>query len=147
MHAAEAATKKDGISPEAEKKIKENLIMLKIKVLIPAAKIAKKIDVDSIMKKLASLDCFTVKKGEKIDIKKQLAEHGTEIGLAIIPELINIAADVAEDLPELVAAYKGITPAEAAELDAIEEIKGLAKDAGILDFFASALKKKSEGLA
>lgn len=121
--------------------------MLKIKMLVPAAKIVKKIDVDSITTKLASLDCFTVKKGEKIDVKKQLAEHGTEIGLAIMPDLVNIVADVAEDLPEFFAAYKGITPAEAAELDAIEEIKGLAKDAGILDFFASALKKKSEGLA
>lgn len=118
--------------------------MLKIKVLIPAAKIIKKIDVDSVTKKLAALDCFAVKKGEKIDFKKQLAEHGTEIGMAIMPELINIAADVAGDLPELIAAYKGITVKEAAELDAIEEIKGLAKDAGIFDFFASALKNKSE---
>ena len=58
---------------------------------------------------------------------------------AILPQLDSVS----DFLAEFVAAYKGVSVEEAEKLDAIEVIKELIGDSGVLNFFSSALRKES----
>ena len=50
---------------------------------------------------------------------------------------------IADDIPPLVAAYKGVSTDEASKLDAAEVIDEIIHDEGIVNFFAKALRRKA----
>lgn len=112
--------------------------MLKIKLLPVIFGIVGKLDLQPAL--------AGIKKAYEAQTKEQDMEAlKTEIGFTIIDSLLPQLGKVAGDLPKLVAAYKNISEEEAGELDAIEEIKALAGDTGILKLFQYALQVKSSG--
>ncbi len=112
--------------------------MLKIKLLPVIFGIVGKLDLQPALAGIKNAYAAQANEQDTEELK-------TEIGFAIIESLLPQIGKVADDLPKLVAVYKGITVEEAGELDAIEEIKALAADAGVLKVFQSALQAKSSG--
>ena len=112
--------------------------MLKIKLLPVIFGIVGKLDLQPAL--------AGIKKAYEAQTEEQDTEAlKTEIGFTIIDSLLPQLGKVADDIPKLVAIYKGISEEEAGELDAIEEIKALAADAGILKLFRYALLVNSSG--
>jgi len=57
------------------------------------------------------------------------------IGLMILDVIISNAYKASNEVIEFVAAYKGITPGEAEQLDFVVVMKEIFKETGILNFF------------
>lgn len=107
--------------------------MLKIKVIPIAMKIASKIELSPVLSAVAQVN----KNGAADENKK------AELGFAVLEALLPQLGKIADDVAELVAAYEGISVAEAGELDALAEFKKMAEDTGLINFFSSALRGKS----
>ena len=104
--------------------------MLTIGTMPIMLKIVGKLDIKPIIPMLKNLDIFEEPKDAE-DAKDVLAEITPQLG------------KIADDLPPLVAAYKGISVAEAQKLDAAEVINELVNDEGVRSFFKRALRKKA----
>lgn len=119
--------------------------MLKLKVIPIALNIASKIDTAPIVEAVKAINDFkpTTDKEEAI---AQIEAHKTEVGIAVIGAIVPQLGKISSDVVELVAAYKGVTTEEAGEMDAVAALKEIAHDAGVVDFFKSALQKKGKGL-
>ena len=72
--------------------------------------------------------------------KEKVGLLGAEVLMDITPQL----GKIADDLPQLVAAYKGVSIEEANKLDAAEVINEIINDDGVTSFFKRALRKKAE---
>lgn len=118
--------------------------MLNIKSMAILLKITAKLDIKPVIDKLKNLDIFAEAKSPdeamKQLTKEKAATVGAEMFAAILPQLDSVS----DFLAEFVAAYKGVSVEEAEKLDAIEVIKELIGDSGVLNFFSSALRKKVE---
>ena len=116
--------------------------MLNIKSMAILLKITAKLDIKPVIDKLKNLDIFAEAKSPDEAMKQLTKEKaaivGAEMFAAILPH------SVSDFLAEFVAAYKGVSVEEAEKLDAIEVIKELIGDSGVLNFFSSALRKKVE---
>lgn len=113
--------------------------MLKVKMIPILARIVAKIDLDPIVARFKALD--VVKEGQSgfSDLTdEQKATIAFELLGAITPQLDKIA----EELPALIAEFKGVTQEEAGELDFLPVIGEILSDTGITSFFGSALQKK-----
>lgn len=100
--------------------------MLKLVLIKPLGKILKQIDADKLLKELGGIN------------NADSLEGKGEIGEVIITAIVNNLAEIADNLIELCAAYKGVTVEEAGQLDAIVTIKELIGEVGFSDFLASA---------
>lgn len=118
--------------------------MLNIETLPLLLKIVSKLDITPVVEKLKGVDIFEEPKDGE-DAKKQLSrEKVGVIAMETIAELTPQLGKIADDLPPLVAAYKGVTVEEAKKLDAAEVINEIITDEGIITFFKRALRKKVE---
>ena len=119
--------------------------MLSIRTMPLLMKIAGKIDTKPIIEKVGDIDVYSEVENEDGTVTRELdREKVGALGVKVIAELLPQLGKVADDLPPLVAAYKNIPIEEANDLDAIEVLKEIASDTGIVNFFNLALQKKVE---
>ncbi len=120
--------------------------MLKISVLPILLKIVSKLDIKPAVALLKGLDIFDDVQGKGAEgVKKALTrEKMGQVAFEIIAELTPQLGKIADDIPPLVAVYKGVSVEEAMDLDVAEIINELINDEGIITFFKRALQKKVE---
>ena len=104
--------------------------MLTIKVIPKLFKIAAKLDLTPLAKKIKNIDDKNV--------------NATELGVEIVAEIIPQLGNIADDIPDLVAIYKNISLDEALEVNAVEFINEIINDKDIMNFFSRALQKRVE---
>ena len=117
--------------------------MLTIKTIPTLLKIVGKLDIKPAVEMLKGLDIFEDAKDAKDAMKQFSREKVGILACEILCELTPQLGKIADDLPPLVAAYKGISVAEAQKLDAAEVINELVNDEGVRSFFKRALRKKA----
>lgn len=120
--------------------------MLTIGTMPVLLKIVGKIDIKPIIPILKNLDIFEEPKdGEdaKDTLKNLSKEKIGALAFEVLSEITPQLGKIADDLPPLVAAYKGVSVAEAEKLDAAEVINELINDEGVITFFKRALQKKA----
>ena len=120
--------------------------MLTIGTMPIMLKIVGKLDIKPIIPKLKKLDIFEEPKDAedaKDALKKLSKEKVGVLACEVLAEITPQLGKSADDLPPLVAAYKGISVAEAQKLDAAEGINELVNDEGVRSFFKRALRKKA----
>lgn len=121
--------------------------MINIKTMPLLLKIIAKLDITPVIDKLKTVDIFKEADNAE-DALKQLDRE--KVGMLAIEAVADITPQlgrIADDLPQLVAAYKDITVEEAYKLDAAEVINEIINDEGIITFFKRALRKKVEQTA
>jgi hypothetical protein len=93
---------------------------------------------------------LTIKQGlkisaivDKMDLKIT-DPNGTQeqVGADMIMQSVRKAHKAEQEVYALVADIKGCTAAEAEKVDLVEFIKEVSNNAGIMDFFSSAVKQK-----
>lgn len=119
--------------------------MLSIRTIPLLMKIAAKLDTTPIIEKMKGLDVYNETKNDDGTVTRELdREKVGLLGVEVFAELIPQLGKVADGLPQLVAAYKNISIEDALDLDAVEVLKEIAADTGVVNFFKSALQKKVE---
>ena len=117
--------------------------MIKIKMVPILSRIVSNLDLEPIIEKVVNLDLFNIN-GKKIIAKEITPEKIGDILEAVLPEIAKQIGAIGEFIPELVAAYKGVSIEEAEEMDFAEIICDFRHDEGIKNFFVNALRKKVE---
>lgn len=119
--------------------------MLSIRTMPLLMKIAAKLDITPIVEKLKGVDIYSETQNEDGTVTRELdREKVGLLGFEVITEVMPQLGKVADDLPALVAAYKNIPIEDALDLDAMEVLKEIVTDTGVMSFFKSALQKKVE---
>ena len=119
--------------------------MLSIRTIPLLMKIAAKLDTTPIIEKMKGVDVYNETKNDDGTVTRELdREKVGLLGVEVFAELIPQLGKVADDLPILVAAYKNIPIEDALDLDAMEVLKEIVTDTGVMSFFKSALQKKVE---
>lgn len=119
--------------------------MLSIRTMPLLMKIAAKLDITPIVEKLKGVDIYNETQNDDGTVTREFdREKVGLLGFEVITELIPQLGKVADELPLLVAAYKNISIEDALDLDAIEVLKEIVADTGVMSFFKSALQKKVE---
>ena len=118
--------------------------MLTIRTMPILLKIVGKLDITPVVNALKGADIFDEPSDAENAVKQLSKEKIGLLGMTVIGELTPQLGKIADDIPALVAAYKGITPSEAEAMDAAEVINELINDDGIRSFFKTALRKKVE---
>ena len=78
---------------------------------------------------------------DKLDLKITDPKASQEqIGADLIMQIISKAHKAEKEIYAFVAEAKGITPQEAEKVDLVQFIKEIASDAGVVNFFKSAVK-------
>lgn len=113
--------------------------MLKIKTIPVIMRITSKLDLAPVIAAVKELNDFKPA-DNTAEAAQQLAERKVELGLAVIGSITPQLGAISDDIVELIASYEGVSLEEAGDLDAVEEIKKIAGDAGIANFFKSALQ-------
>lgn len=118
--------------------------MLTLKTIPVLLKIVGKLDLKPLIGVLKEADIFKDPESSRDAIdqlsKEKLGLIAVEAIAALTPQL----GKIADDLPELAAAYKGISLEDAYNLDAAEIIGEIIHDEGIKSFFGGLLRKKEE---
>ena len=120
--------------------------MLTIGTMPIMLKIVGKLDIKPVISMLKNLDIFEEPKDAedaKDALKKLSKEKVGVLACEVLAEITPQLGKIADDLPPLVAAYKGISVAEAQKLDAAEVINEFINDEGVKTFFKRALRKKA----
>lgn len=117
--------------------------MLTIRSMPILLKIAGKLDFAPIIEKLKAADIFDAANNSEDALKQLSREKLGLLGMEVITLITPQLGKIADDIPALVAAYKGVTLKEAEELDAAAVINELINDEGVRGFFKTALRKKS----
>lgn len=116
--------------------------MLTIRTLPILLKIVGKLDIKPIVNALKGADIFDEPTDAANAVKQLSKEKIGLLGATVIGELTPQLGKIADDIPALVAAYKGVTLKEAEEMDAAEVINEIINDDGVKSFFATALRKR-----
>ncbi len=78
---------------------------------------------------------------DKLDLKITDPKASQEqIGADLMMQIISKAHKAEKEIYAFVAEAKGITPQEAEKADLVQFIKEIASDAGVINFFKSAVK-------
>lgn len=78
---------------------------------------------------------------DKLDLKISNPNAGAEqIGADMIMQIVSKAHKAEQEIYAFVAEYKSITSKEAENIDLIQLTKELVSDAGVVNFFKSAVK-------
>lgn len=117
--------------------------MLTIRTMPILLKIVGKLDLQPIIETLKGADIFDDVNSAEDAIKQLSKEKVGILGMEVISVIAPQLGRIADDIPPLVATYKGITLKEAEELDAAEVINELINDDGVRSFFVRALRKKA----
>lgn len=117
--------------------------MLKIRTMPILLKIVGKLDINPIVEALKGADIFDDPANAKDAIKQLSREKVGLLGMTVLGAITPQLGRIADDIPPLVAAYKGVSIAEAEEMDAAEVINEIINDEGVRSFFTNALRKKA----
>lgn len=112
--------------------------MLNVKSIQILLKITSKLDFTPVFDVFKDEQLFNAVTNKKEALDQITPEKLGEIAVKIIGALIPQLDTVAEFLPELIAAYKGIPIDEAEQLDAMEALSEVFGDKGIRAFFKRA---------
>ena len=116
--------------------------MLTIGTMPILLKIIGKIDIKPVVEKLRNMDVFEETENAEEAVKQLSKEKVGSLAMDILTEITPQLGKIADDLPPLVAAYKGVSIEEAVKLDAAVVINEIINDEGIVNFFKTALQKK-----
>ena len=117
--------------------------MLTIGTVPLLLKIVGKLDVKPLISAAKNADIFADVEGKEAALNELSKEKLGLLAFEIISELTPQLGKIADDIPPLVAAYKGVSTDEASKLDAAEVIDDIIHDEGIVNFFAKALRRKA----
>lgn len=112
--------------------------MLNVKSIQILLKITSKLDFTPVFDVFKDEQIFSAVTNKKEALDQITPEKLGEIAVKIIGALIPQLDTVAEFLPELIAAYKGIPVNEAEQLDAMEALSEVFGDKGVRAFFKRA---------
>jgi hypothetical protein len=112
--------------------------MLNVKSIQILLKITSKLDFTPVFDVFKDEQIFSAVTNKKEALDQITPEKLGEIAVKIIGALIPQLDTVAEFLPELIAAYKGIPIDEAEQLDAMEALSEVFGDKGVRAFFKRA---------
>ena len=112
--------------------------MLNVKSIQILLKITSKLDFTPVFDVFKDEQIFNAVTNKKEALDQITPEKLGEIAVKIIGALIPQLDTVAEFLPELIAAYKGIPVNEAEQLDAMEALSEVFGDKGVRAFFKRA---------
>lgn len=116
--------------------------MITLKAFPKLLKIAAKLDIEPLIEPLKDMDIFAEPKSKE-DVTRQLSKEKIGIiGMTILARVTPQIGKIADDIPDLVAAYKDISIEEANKLNAFEAVNELIHDDGIQKYFFDSLKKK-----
>src|SRR5690606_3248257 len=96
------------------------------------------------------MSMFTLKQGlklsaiiDKLDLKiTDPKADANKVGADLMMQIISKAHKAEKEIYAFVAETKGITPQEAENVALVQFMKELASDAGVVNFFKSAVKSK-----
>ena len=78
---------------------------------------------------------------DKLDLKiTDPKSDASKVGADLMMQIISKAHKAEKEIYAFVAETKGITPQEAEKADLVQFIKEIAADAGVVNFFKSAVK-------
>lgn len=117
--------------------------MLTIGAMPILLKIVGKLDIKPIIEKLKGVDIFDDADSAENAVKQLSKEKLGVLAFEMLAEITPQLGKIADDLPALAAAYKGVSIEEAKKLDAAEVINELITDEGVKTFFKRALRKKA----
>ena len=118
--------------------------MLRIALIPVLMRIISKIDLLPIINKIKEVDIFKNVNSKEEALNELDKEKIGILGMETLSEIIPQLGRISDDIPELVAEYKGISIAEAKNLDDLEVFSELLGDKGVIGFFKTALRKKVE---
>lgn len=116
--------------------------MLNIKSMQILLRITSKLDLTPVIDTLKNADVFTDAESKEDALKQLTSEKAGELAVTAISALLPQLDTVADFLPDLAAAYKGITLEEANDLDAFALIEEIISDKGMRDFFKRVVRDK-----
>lgn len=116
--------------------------MLNIKSLQILLRITSRLDLTPVIDTLKDADIFTDAKSKEDALAQLTTEKAGELAVTAISALLPQLDTVADFLPELAAAYKGVTAEEANDLDAFAVLDEIIHDEGMTAFFKRALHDK-----
>lgn len=116
--------------------------MLNIKSLQILLRITSRLDLTPVIDALKDADIFTDAKSKEDALAQLTTEKAGELAVTAISALLPQLDTVADFLPELAAAYKGVTVEEANDLDAFAVLDEIIHDEGMTVFFKRALHDK-----
>lgn len=116
--------------------------MLNIKSLQILLRITSRLDLTPVIDTLKDADIFTDAKSKEDALAQLTTEKAGELAVTAISALLPQLDTVADFLPELAAAYKGVTVEEANDLDAFAVLDEIIHDEGVTVFFKRALHDK-----
>lgn len=117
--------------------------MLTIGTMPILLKIVAKLDITPVIERLKNADIFEETNSAEGALKQLSKEKVGLLGAEVLVDITPQLGKIADDLPPLVAAYKGVTVEEAKKLDAAEVINEIIYDEGVRGFFKAALRKKT----
>jgi len=80
---------------------------------------------------------------DKLELKITDPKADAEkVGADLMMQIVAKAHKAEQEIYAFVAEIKGITPQEAEKVDLVQFIKEIAADAGVINFFKSAVKSK-----
>lgn len=78
---------------------------------------------------------------DKLDLKiTDPKADASKVGADLMMQIVAKAHKAEQEIYAFVAEVKGITPQEAEKVDLVQFIKEIAADAGVINFFKSAVK-------
>lgn len=119
--------------------------MLKVKNIPIVLNIVSKIKVKPVIEELKANGMFDmINSAAEIKDKEGAKGKYVEIVLALLSTILPNLADISDDLVELIAAYKDVSKEEAGEMDAMEVLKEMLTDTGLMNFFMSAMRSAAQ---
>ena len=118
--------------------------MLNIKSMQILLRITSRLDLTPVIDTLKEADIFAEAKTKEDALAQLTTEKAGELAITAISALLPQLDTVADFLPDLAAAYKGITPEEANSLDAFAVLDEIIHDEGMTAFFKRLLHDKAK---
>lgn len=117
--------------------------MLNIKSMQILLRITSRLDLTPVIDTLKEADIFAEAKTKEDALAQLTPEKAGELAITAISALLPQLDTVADFLPELAAAYKGVTIDEANNLDALGVLDEIIHDEGMTAFFKRLLHDKA----
>lgn len=118
--------------------------MLNIKSMSILLKITSRLDIAPVIDVLKNADIFADAKSKEDALAQLTTDKAAELAFSAISALLPQLDTVADFLPALTAAYKGVTLEEANALDAFAVIDEIIHDEGMTSFFKRLLHDKAK---
>jgi hypothetical protein len=107
-------------------------------------KITSRLDITPVIDVLKNADIFTDAKSKEEALAQLTTDKAAELAFSAISAILPQLDTVADFLPALAAAYKGVTLEEANTLDAFTVLDEIIHDEGMISFFRRLLHDKAK---